>query len=596
MVQTLEAFADSHNNEKRITETAASNIIWKRSSKDIGQSGVRPESHRQLEVGVLESDSGCLSSLTHQLPGEVYRILQKDVANGSTVVGNGNHQLGKKTSIFDLTPTAGSDVGKMPASSNGSQQVMGLANMFMKTMKDQKADEMTSRVGTLASNGVLELLNETNDKTTSKEDMGNRFNINGLIGCIKELPRESSTNTSQNCTTANNTGPLIKKVGSVKKVPSHTNAQESDAKREESPLRGHAMGRETSTPRGSDDLEVGARKKSKARPTSKEDLNKTPSTSYQKEKSTESKVLVRFLLKHVQESLISEAFNDCGGVVKIQLLPLIEGSNYRDAYVHFKTREGSQNALRKSDLIIEGSFVLVEATSLDDLPNKISIPNLIGDLEVPLVLVKNPTRTVMIKQLTHDISTYQLKEALAFCGSGVSRFFWGSSSSVAYVEFETEDAKERAIAAYSINVQGKQLLIFRIDVPRTTVIRITNFDETVFSRPRLSAKIISICRSYGEVYREKLRGQGILDVYFKLAEWPNMLSILNRLNGMEVASHRWIAQPAPIFPPEVLQVLWSKPDERIYVKSVLRRLLQDIELPVEIRNLATKYYGDKYFE
>lgn len=71
---------------------------------------------------------------------------------------------------------------------------------------------------------------------------------------------------------------------------------------------------------------------------------------------------------------------------------------------------------------------------------------------------------------------------------------------------------------------------------------------------------------------------------------------MSRLNGMEVDGHRWTAQPAPIFPPEVLQVLWSKPDERIHVKSVLRRLLQNIELPVEISNLATKYYGDKYFE
>lgn len=87
-------------------------------------------------------------------------------------------------------------------------------------------------------------------------------------------------------------------------------------------------------------------------------------------------------------------------------------------------------------MVIEGAHVVVDATSLEDVPNKISIPNLIGDPEVPLMLVKNPTRTVMIKQLTHDISSHQLKEALAFCGSGISSVFLGSSSSVAYVEFE----------------------------------------------------------------------------------------------------------------------------------------------------------------
>lgn len=80
--------------------------------------------------------------------------------------------------------------------------------------------------------------------------------------------------------------------------------------------------------------------------------------------------------------------------------------------------------------------MVVDANSLEDVPNKIAIPNLIGDPEVPLMLVKSPTQTVMIKQLTHDISLHQLKEALAFCGSGISSVFLGSSSSVAYVEFE----------------------------------------------------------------------------------------------------------------------------------------------------------------
>lgn len=93
---------------------------------------------------------------------------------------------------------------------------------------------------------------------------------------------------------------------------------------------------------------------------------------------------------------------------------------------------------------------------------------------------------------------------------------------------QTEDAKERAIAAYSINVQEKKLLIFRIDVPRTTVIRITNIDDTAFSSKLVPGKITSICSSYGELYKQKLRGKAILDVYFKLAEWPNILSILNR--------------------------------------------------------------------
>ncbi|KAI8010985.1 hypothetical protein LOK49_LG06G02646 [Camellia lanceoleosa] len=223
-----------------------------------------------------------------------------------------------------------------------------------------------------------------------------------------------------------------------------------------------------------------------------------------------------------------------------------------------QTKEGMQN-------------VIVEAaSSTENLPNKTSIPNLIGDPDVPSSLVKNPTRTVMIKQLTPDISSHDIEEALAFCGSNISGFFFGSSSFVAYVEFEIEDAKERALEKHSINVRGKQLLIFRIDAPRTTVVRISNLYSAEAKK-----KLFSICRSYGKVKVVGFRHKEIRDVHFMLSEWPNMLKILNRLNGLKVDDCRIIAQPALVFPPEVLRVLWSHPDERqrletkIWMKTLL---------------------------
>ncbi|XP_028103549.1 uncharacterized protein LOC114302679 isoform X4 [Camellia sinensis] len=226
--------------------------------------------------------------------------------------------------------------------------------------------------------------------------------------------------------------------------------------------------------------------------------------------------------------------------------------------VLLQTKEGMQN-------------VIVEAaSSTENLPNKTSIPNLIGDPDVPSSLVKNPTRTVMIKQLTPDIRSHDIEEALAFCGSNISGIFFGSSSFVAYVEFETEDAKERALEKHSINVRGKQLLIFRIDVPRTTVVRISNLYSAEAKK-----KLFSICRSYGKVKVVVFRHKEIRDVHFMLSEWPNMLKILNRLNGLKVDDCRIIAQPALVFPPEVLRVLWSHPDERqrletkIWMKTLL---------------------------
>ncbi|XP_016647919.1 PREDICTED: uncharacterized protein LOC103324204 isoform X1 [Prunus mume] len=619
LVLSSETFMDSQNSEKCVRATAASNVTWKRYSKDVDQSEVQPESDRQLgevmldNTGVLESETEYQSCVTHQLPGEESRIFQKDVTNGSTVVGNGKHQLNKRTWISDQTPSADTDVDKMPASSNRSQEV-GLANMFLRTMNDQKAGKIPSKKNdTLASNGLLGILTERNE-TTGEEDMGKGFNINGLIGCIKELPRELLITKPQDGAIPDKTDHIIKRGGSVKKVTIPADSHKRDAKRRESSFRGRAMERETNTIdeseeqpcRGiaslntdsvsksdSGDLKVASRKKSKLSPqihlpTSKEDLNKIPIACSQKEGSTESKVLVRFLHKNVKDYVVGNALNDCGEIVKIQLLSVSEGSNFRDAWVHFKTSDGSQKALRKTDLVIGNSDVVVEATSLEDVLNKVSIPNVIGDSELPVALIKNPTRTVMIKHLTHDISLHHLKGALAFCGSGISSFFLGSSSSVAFVEFETEDAKETAIAACSINVEGKQLSILRIDVPRTTVIRISNFGGTVSKK-----KFQSTCNSHGQVKQMKGRGMDIVDVHFKLAEWPNMLTILNSLNGMEVDGNRWLAQPAPVFPHEVLQVLWSRPDERIHVISVLRRLLQNTELiSPEITFLANKYYKD----
>ncbi|KAM1172147.1 hypothetical protein ACFXTH_022410 [Malus domestica] len=605
LVQSSEAFMDSQIDERCVTETAASNITRKISSKDMGQSEAKPKSHRKLEevmsdnIGVLKSETEFQSCLTHQLPGEDSRILQKDLANGFTEVGNRNHQCEKTTSIFDQTPTAGTDVGKMPASS----KKVGLADMFMRTMNGQKDGKLASERksdGSLASNGLLGVLNETNETTRDEEDMGKGFSINGLIGCIKELPRESLFDKPQNCAILNKSDDIIKNGGSVPKVPSLAYSHKRDAKGKESSLRGHAMGKGTNSVSGSeeqpcretppltqtysisesdsDDLKVASRKKSKQTrqfhlPTGKEGF--------------ERKVLVKFLPKNVKEGSVVDVLCCCGDIVKIQLLPLIEGSNFRNAWVHFKTQEGLQKALGKTDLTVRNIDIFVEAASSKDVRNKVTVPKLIGDPKVPTALVKNPTRTVVIKQLTDDISSHHLKEALDFCGSAISGVFLGSSSSVAYVEFETEEAKEIAITAHTIRVQGKLLPIYRIDVPRTTVVRISNFDETVSL-----TQIQHICKSHGEIKRAKERSKGIVDVQFKLAEWPNMWTILNSLNGLRFEGHQLIAQPAPVFPPEVLQALWSQPDERIQVQSVLRRLIRDAELNVEITNIATKVYFD----
>lgn len=99
-----------------------------------------------------------------------------------------------------------------------------------------------------------------------------------------------------------------------------------------------------------------------------------------------------------------------------------------------QSEEGRQEALKSSDVAIM-NVVVVEATSPKG-GERMCIPDLIGYPEVPTSLVKHPSRTVMIKELKHNVSFHDIEEALAFCGSNITGIFFGSSSSVAYVEFE----------------------------------------------------------------------------------------------------------------------------------------------------------------
>ena len=66
----------------------------------------------------------------------------------------------------------------------------------------------------------------------------------------------------------------------------------------------------------------------------------------------------------------------------------------------------------------------------------VTVPGLLGDLDIPAALVKNPTRTIRIEHLTEEMSSHHIVEALAFCQSKVSSYFLGPSPSVAYVELE----------------------------------------------------------------------------------------------------------------------------------------------------------------
>ncbi|XP_058094628.1 uncharacterized protein LOC131240424 isoform X1 [Magnolia sinica] len=309
------------------------------------------------------------------------------------------------------------------------------------------------------------------------------------------------------------------------------------------------------------------------------------------EKGREQKSLVvKFLPKSAKEENIHVAFAFFGPISKICIVPSREENWFNYAYVYFKTEEGLRKALTRREMVVGGADVAVEAGSpLLKMPDRICSPDLVRVPNVPTALLKNPTRTVMIKGLHEGLAFHHLRRALSSCGC-ISSFTMGPSSDVVYVEFETEDAKEKALATPFISVSGKQLSLLRIDTPRTTVVRISNTAKTV------NAKIYHICASYGKIKRLVRRGIDIVDVQFQLIEWANMVKILNRLNGLVIDGHRWVARPGTVIPAEILQTLWSEPDGRQYVCSLIQKLCGEIQGGLidaaDVTGLVSVYYRE----
>ncbi|XP_010466671.1 PREDICTED: uncharacterized protein LOC104746834 isoform X2 [Camelina sativa] len=299
-------------------------------------------------------------------------------------------------------------------------------------------------------------------------------------------------------------------------------------------------------------------------------------------KHSPNKVLLRFLKKSFNKNDIVEVFSKFGAILDVQEIPSFGGCIYKDALLTFETNSAVKEALKKGSVAVKSNSAVVEATCQEDKVETICIPDLIGDPDVPIALVKEPARTVKIHPLTPDFSSNQIKQALRFCRSNISKFILGSSRTSAFVEFETEDGKERALAEHSISICNTQLFISRIDIPRTTVARISNLSESAGRNVR------ALCSPYGQIKQVYMKGYDIADVHFDISDWPNMLTILNSLNGMEIDGNKLVVRAAAtVIPPEILRVLWNDPQEKRYVKSVIRNLVREIEQPIDATSCHT---------
>ncbi|MCD7468226.1 hypothetical protein HAX54_006213 [Datura stramonium] len=441
---------------------------------------------------------------------------------------------------------------------------------------------------------------------TSQNTFGERGNIKSLIECIRELPpQEPSVVRSKEIVVGGGVDRYTKRSAS-NSIQTQTDKQPFDRKKRKTSSQG-AIGKKENSGLSNkvfEDLNPGDERtdigntarhgfcesietKEIASLREKDNLNKSEDASLSEKLSDENKMTVKFVPVKATESDVSSAFKACGAITKV-VFSSVKLTNFKVAHIYFESEEGRQEALKRSDVNIRNAVVL-EATSPPKGRERMCIPDLIGYPKVPTSLVKHPSRTV-IKKLKHNVSFHDIEEALAFCRSKITGIFFDLSRSVAYVEFETVEGKEIAIEKSSVIVLGERLSILRIDAPRTTVVRISNIHSPAMG------KVISFCKELGKTAQFFMRTSGIMDVHFEFAEWPRMLEILNRLNGIEVDGQQLVAKPAPVYPPNVLNVLWNQPEGRKHLKTTFNSMLLKVggdgAGTVGLTELVDRFYAD----
>lgn len=214
----------------------------------------------------------------------------------------------------------------------------------------------------------------------------------------------------------------------------------------------------------------------------------------------------------------------------------------RKPSINFEKNGGRLNNGQFSELrFILGDHQKVGKEKKDELAGKQKSLNQVEESNTIL----GGERSVRIEYVPRGITLFHLREALSIHGEIVGSFSQNGDNAMptCYIEFKTKEAKERALAARWVFVNGKQLSIWRPDCPATTIVRISNLS------PQTTATTVrSVCMSYGNVESLQTRKDGSMDVHYSIHELLNMPKILEMLSEVAINDSRWIAQPAPRLP------------------------------------------------
>ncbi|KAG0575191.1 hypothetical protein KC19_VG325500 [Ceratodon purpureus] len=267
-------------------------------------------------------------------------------------------------------------------------------------------------------------------------------------------------------------------------------------------------------------------------------------------------LFVRYLSPQATPNDLKEAFGDCGEIVRAQAIKPRTHQKYTYGFVDFKTAKALQKALEKDKVYIKGVRIRKEPSSstpktpdrngkssLGDVPSTRNADDSSGSFLGPsrAKKIRGAGFTVAVEGVPLHIPLTEVQKALSKYGeiTSSSRKEVGHGDHTAILEFKGDGARERALSGRTVHLSGMQYTISRLDLVKTSVVRLSNVGAGV-----RTVQIQAACELIGRVEKVVTRCDGIVDVYFHSTELENMPRIMSRLNEVKVGGELLQAQPS----------------------------------------------------
>lgn len=160
------------------------------------------------------------------------------------------------------------------------------------------------------------------------------------------------------------------------------------------------------------------------------------------------------------EAYIRNLFEDCGDILSIRWPSLKVNSHRRFCYVSFRDREASAEAVKKDGMLLEGQYKFLAKYS-----NPAQKKNREGAVA--------EGREVHVSNLNRMVTDDELRDIFSKSGKivriNVPRSMAGKGRGIAYVEFESKEQAQKAVAdVNNANIRGQ---VLRVEVSKESKVK-----------------------------------------------------------------------------------------------------------------------------